>query len=67
MSPCLAKGRLILDVPQHRQHKCKRLPTARLSHPDAVAPAHDDRECLGLQGSGGVTCTACMARLEQDE
>jgi hypothetical protein len=57
--PCLAEGWLVLYVPQHRQHEGQRLPAACFGHPDAVAPAHDDRECLGLQG----TVVASLARL----
>lgn len=43
----LCQRRLVLHVPQHGQHKRKRLAAACLGNADAVAPAHDD--CSGAR------------------
>lgn len=48
----LHQRRLVLDMPQHGQHKCQRLAAAGLGNADAVPPAHDD--CR--EGEGEEEC-----------
>ena len=47
-----AKADLVLDVAQHGQHKGERFAGACFGDADAVAAAHDCRECLRLNRHG---------------